>query len=96
MNSNSKSKVDELPRCPGLGKGRKRKTWDFSRIKTIDQSGRRVQDSQKMKPLCKVDFVDYYVNKAPSYIRFLVQLSATDIIYVTASVMSVINADAIV
>ena len=63
---NSESLCSAL-RCPGQGRGRKRKTWDFARIKSLNQEGTRTENFQRMKPLAKPDFVDYYVHHAPSY-----------------------------
>jgi hypothetical protein len=59
-----------------LGRGKKRKTWDFARIKVVNQSGSRNEEWQRMKPFCKADFVDFYVNKAPSYRSFLAIFSS--------------------
>lgn len=60
-------------RCPGLGRGKKRQVWDFSRVKAVHASGTRSEQFHNLKPYAKPDFIDYYVNKAPSYERRLVK-----------------------
>lgn len=57
-------------RCPNPGKGVKRKTWDFARLKSVSVSGTRSQDIVATKPMCRNDFIAYFTSEAPTYLRF--------------------------
>lgn len=61
-------------RCPAMGRGIKRKTWDFARIKVVNQSGNRTETFSKMRPLAKPDFLEWFTCKAPSYRSYLATL----------------------
>ena len=58
-------------RCPAPGKGKKQNMWDFSRITKTRSCGFRDEETIRRRPMCQLDFVDYFVNQAPRYSRYL-------------------------
>ena len=65
------SPLRPLPRCPNPGRGRSRNMWDYSQLMKFTTSGERDSDDLVKEPMCKVDFLDHFENKAPSWQRFL-------------------------
>ena len=58
-------------RCPSNGQGRKRKGFDFSRIKRLKAVGRRRERGSNLEPLCREDWIEFWTNHAPRFQRTL-------------------------
>ena len=56
-------------RCASEGQGKKRQLFDFGTLYRRSSQGFRTEDNAIKRPLCMVDFVDYFENRAPSYLR---------------------------
>ena len=56
-------------RCPAQGRGKARNLWDFSKISKFRTSGTRDEDNLRKTPMCREDFIDWFVNKCPRYQR---------------------------
>ena len=47
------------PRCPNPGRGRKRKCWDFTKVKKSSSAGHRAEDTTVKKPMTRADYISW-------------------------------------
>ena len=58
-------------RCPARGQGAARKPYDLSQIRESLKAGKRTEEWADAEPKCQEDFVKWWTEEVPSFIRSL-------------------------